>query len=233
MFKRASDRLDETEVEVGTLNKRLEGSMRDLEEHSLGTLQALTAAVDAKDSYTASHSLGVTDYAAIIGRRLRLSTSERDLLERAGLLHDIGKIGVPEKVLLKPSGLTDSEFEVVKEHSGVGADIVEAIPFLQEICPAVRHHHEHWDGSGYPDGLKGEEIPRLARVLAVADAFDAMTSHRPYRKAMPIRAARAELLKHRGVQFDPQAVDAMLEALDLGEVLSAYKAPGSDQPRSA
>jgi putative nucleotidyltransferase with HDIG domain len=214
MVRSMAHNLDETEAEVLEVNARLESSLAQIEEHSLGTLQALNAAVDAKDSYTASHCLGVTDYVVAMAAQLKLSKSDVELLERAALLHDIGKIGVPESILLKPARLTSEEFAVVKQHSASGGDIIESIPFLQNLVPLVRHHHEHWDGTGYPDGLTGEGIPRLARILSVADAFEAMTSDRPYRVAMSVERARCELLRCRGIQFDPEAVDALLAALD-------------------
>ncbi len=218
MVRSMARNLVETEEEVLEVNERLETSLTRIEEHSLGTLQALTAAVDAKDSYTAHHSLSVTDHVIAVGRQLRLEQEDLELLERAALLHDIGKIGVPESVLLKPSKLTDEEFTIVKRHSASGSDIIGSIPFLQGLVPLVRHHHEHWDGSGYPDGLAGERIPRLARILAVADAFDAMVSNRPYRPAMSLTRARNELLRCRAMQFDPEAVDAFMSALDSGTI---------------
>ncbi|TDB36899.1 MAG: HD-GYP domain-containing protein [Actinobacteria bacterium] len=206
ILNRATAEAREHEVEVASLNDRLHDSMMTLEGQSLGTLQALSAAVDEKDSYTARHSLGVTNWAHIIGVAAGLTTAEQATLERAGLLHDIGKIGVPESVLLKPSKLTDEEFAQIREHPEAGARILEAIPFLEDTVSVVRHHHERWDGSGYPDGLSGEQIPYLARVLAVADAYDAMTTDRPYRQAMPAEAARRELFACAGSQFDPDVV---------------------------
>jgi len=181
-------------------------------EQALGTLQALTTAVDAKDRYTARHALTVTDHAWAIGRHLGLDDDELATLERVGLLHDIGKIGIPEHVLLKPGKLSPEEFAIVREHSAMGARIVESIPSLRDMPPYIRHHHEHWDGTGYPDGLSGEEIPLLCRILAVADTFDAMTSDRPYRRSLRAQAARAEVVRFSGAQFDPKVVEAFVEA---------------------
>jgi putative nucleotidyltransferase with HDIG domain len=195
------------------LQGRLSTSLQDAEMQAIGTLQALSAAVDAKDVYTAQHSLNVADYACAIAREM----GREDLvveLERAGLLHDLGKIGVGEALLQKPSLLTDSELAVVAEHSRLGASIIQTIPFLSSIVPAITHHHERWDGNGYPDCLSAEDIPLAARILATADAFDAMTTSRSYRPAMPEEEARRELARCRGTQFDPATVDALLRALD-------------------
>lgn len=217
-LRHAAAALTSAESDLQEVNQRLEGSLDDLEMHSLGTLQALVAAVDAKDSYTARHSIAVTDYAVAIGRQLGLSASDIVALERAGLLHDVGKIGTPEIVLLKPARLDESEFEVIREHPEMSGHIVETIPFLANLAPVVRAHHERWDGAGYPDALAGNDIPLLARILSVADAFDAMTSDRPYRTGMPAIDACVELSTHKSAQFDPQVVDALLEAIDAREV---------------
>lgn len=218
IVRRAAARLEAAERETHLMNSRLQDSLRNIEEYSVGTLQALLSAVDAKDSYTARHSVSVTDYALAMGRRIGLSPEELIALEQAGLLHDIGKIGISETILLKPSKLTDGERSAIEEHSEIGARILESIPFVQELIPIVRYHHERWDGTGYPEGLAGERVPRLARVLAVADAFDAMMSDRPYRVAMHLKDARDELLRYRSLQFDPECVDALLAALDCGEL---------------
>lgn len=217
LVRRTAEELELARTDLGAVNERLRSSLNQLELHSLGTLQALVSAVDAKDSYTARHSIAVTDYAMATGRRLGLSNSQLADLERAGLLHDVGKIGTPESVLLKPDRLTDDEFVIITSHSEIGGHIVETVPFLSHLMPVVRGHHERWDGSGYPDRLRGEGIPLLARVLAVADAFDAMTSERPYRKPISVEMARAELIRCTGGQFDPAVVKALLDALDAGE----------------
>ncbi len=218
LVKRTADELLDVKGVLAEVHRRLRDSMQDIELHSIGTLQALVSAVDAKDSYTARHSIAVTDYAVAIARRLGLPAEQITDVERAGLLHDIGKIGTPESILLKPEKLTDEEFSVMTEHSAMSGHIVEAVPFLAGLTPVIRGHHERWDGSGYPDGLAGERIPLLARVLAVADAFDAMTSERPYRTPISVEVARAELVRCAGSQFDPAVVEALLAALDAGEV---------------
>lgn len=227
---RAEDTIHVQEHEVEVVNERLRESLKTLEQQTLGTLEGLITAVDAKDSYTARHLLAVTDYAMAAAKHLGLSAGEIAQVEQAGLLHDVGKIGVAESVLLKPSHLDSQERELVREHSEMGARIVESIPVLNDLVGVVRHHHESWDGGGYPGGLSGEEIPLIARLLAVADAFDAMTSDRPYRTGMRIVHARAELLRCRGTQFDPACVDALVAAIDSGELaISRYhlhKGPG-------
>lgn len=215
---RTADQLLATQDDLVEVGKRLTASLEDMEIHSLGTLQALVAAVDAKDSYTARHAIAVTDHAVAIARRMGLSAETIADVERAGLLHDVGKIGTPETILLKPERLTDDEFSVIAEHSEVGGHIIESVPFLAHLMPVIRSHHERWDGAGYPDGLMGERIPAMARILTAADAFDAMISERPYRKPLSLEVARAEMVRCAGTQFDPAVVTALLEALDHGEI---------------
>jgi len=208
--------IEQSQKQTDELQSRIARSMTDLEEHALGTLQALASAVDAKDSYTAQHALNVAEYATTLCQHL--SDCDKDLVEQAALLHDIGKIGIDDAILMKSAALTPLEFKVITEHPGIGANIIETVPFLQHVVPVVRHHHERWDGQGYPDGLTGTDIPWLARVLAVADAFDAMTSDRPYRRAMTMADARQEIIRSRGIQFDPEVADAFIRAIDTGEI---------------
>lgn len=211
-----------SERNVERLGERLSDSLNELGESRLGMLQALSTAVDARDHYTALHSIHVADYACAIGKRLGL-TDQIDVLEQAGLLHDIGKIGIPDTVLLKPAQLDDSEYETIKTHVESSARILESSPFLSEIIPLVLHHHERWDGRGYPRGLSAEEIPLGARILAVADAFDAMTTDRPYRAALDAAKARRVLVQERGTQFDPNVVDVLVGLLDAGDLVLAEK----------
>lgn len=183
---------------------------RMLRDPSAAAIRSLAAAVDAKDQYTHGHSERVTNYALEIGTQIDLSPDAMSSLRVAGLLHDLGKIGVPDIVLNKPGDLTQEERETVKEHPSVGANILRRAPHLENVVPAVLHHHERWDGLGYPDGLKGQEIPLVARILAVADAFDAMTSDRPYRRRMTIHEALLQLQANAGKQFDPSLVNAFI-----------------------
>jgi HD domain len=175
------------------------------------TIGALAEAVDKRDRYTSKHSQRVRLISVDIGRELRVSGAELEALEWGGLLHDVGKIGVPDSVLLKQGKLTRDERITMNAHPVLGAEIIGPVDRLAAELPVIRHHHEWYNGSGYPDRLMGDEIPRLARILHVADAFEAMTADRPYRNALSREQARAELRKFAGVQFDPEVVDAFLK----------------------
>jgi diguanylate cyclase (GGDEF)-like protein len=190
---------------------------------------ALARAVDAKDSYTRSHSETVSALCGMIGAELELSPERLDQLKLAGLLHDVGKIGIADAILQKPGPLTDDEFEVMKKHSTIGESIVESAE-LGKHARWVRHHHERVDGSGYPDALADKQIPLESRVILVADAFEAMTSDRPYRMARPPEEAIAELERGAGTQFDPECVAALRRALDRDSLDSAAVA---ERPREA
>jgi putative nucleotidyltransferase with HDIG domain len=175
------------------------------------TVTALAQAVELRDKYTGGHTQRVTTYALLLADRLGLSPQDRRLLQIGVPLHDIGKIGVDDAVLRKPGLLTVEEFESLRSHTIRGAEILTSIPDLEAVLPIVRSHHERWDGRGYPDGLAGDAIPLLSRVVAVADAFDAMTSDRPYRKSLPLFRAFAELGAQAGAQFDPRCAHAFME----------------------
>lgn len=183
---------------------------RFLKDGSLATIQALAAAVDAKDPYTRGHSQSVAKYASSLARYLGLSQDMVELIHTAGTLHDVGKIGVPDGILNKPGRLDDSERKIMETHPVLGEVIVRKAPQLAATLPAVRHHHERWDGSGYPDRLTGENIPYIARLMALADCYDAMTSDRPYRKGLPVEVALGEIEKNTGTQFDPELAQAFL-----------------------
>jgi len=176
-------------------------------------VRVMTNALEARDSYTAGHTERVTQLALRTARELGWSPAQMEILEIGALTHDIGKIGVPDAILHKPHGLTNDEYEQMKSHPVAGANMLMGIKTLQPLLPYILYHQERYDGNGYPFGLKGEEIPIEARLIAVVDAFDAMTSTRPYRTAMAEELAIAEILKHRGIQFDPTVVDAMLRVL--------------------
>ncbi|MBN2405031.1 MAG: HD domain-containing protein, partial [Coriobacteriia bacterium] len=185
-----------------------------LQEAYLATVRALAAAVDAKDPYTRGHSDGVARLSMEIADSMGLSAEQRVSLEMAAYLHDIGKIGISEDILLKPGKLTDEEMAQMRHHPLIGANILRPVAFPWPIAPIVRHHHEHYDGTGYPAGLKAEEIPALARVLTVADAFEAMVSDRPYRKGRSQHEAILELRRCSGSHFDPRVVDAFIRVLE-------------------
>jgi diguanylate cyclase (GGDEF)-like protein/putative nucleotidyltransferase with HDIG domain len=176
-------------------------------------LDSMITAIDNKDYYTRAHSEEVTEYALWIAQELNFPEEAQRLVRLAGLLHDVGKIGIPDEILRKPGKLTDEEFGVMRQHPEVGAFMVSNMPGLSDIVPGVRHHHEQWDGSGYPEGLKGEEIPVLGRLLAVPDVFSALTTERPYRKGMDWDKALEIILAGSGTSFDPRIVEAFERAL--------------------
>lgn len=177
-------------------------------------LKAMMAAVEAKDPYTRGHSERVTGYALAIGREMELDETEIRSLFCAAILHDTGKIGVPGELLRKPGQLDPQEYEVVKSHAALGASMLEGIEFLHDLLPVITHHHEWYNGKGYPDGLAGNDIPLGARIIAVADAYDAMISERPYRCVKSPAQARDELVRSRDTQFDPRVVDTFLQVLE-------------------
>jgi HD-GYP domain-containing protein (c-di-GMP phosphodiesterase class II) len=175
------------------------------------TVTALAQAVEMRDPYTGGHTLRVTEYALMLADAIKLPPEKRRILEIGTPLHDIGKIGIDDRILRKAGPLTQEEFEIMKSHTIKGTAILETLPDLRPYIPIVRHHHERWDGKGYPDGLKGEEIDLLPRIVALADAFDAMTSNRPYRPGMPTDLAFQQIRKHAGTQFDPHLAEVFLQ----------------------
>jgi HD-GYP domain-containing protein (c-di-GMP phosphodiesterase class II) len=197
----------------------------------IGTIRAMSGALDAKDRYTRGHSDRVAHLSAEIARALGFSGEEVERVRIAGIVHDVGKIGVPESVLCKPGRLTDEEFEKIKEHPEIGYRILEGIPGLPDILPGVLHHHERYDGRGYPHGLAGDEIPLLARIIGVADTFDAMSSNRAYRSKMSREVVLAEIAKCSGTQFDPRVAQAFL-SVDLSEYDRMVENHASQDPLS-
>lgn len=196
---------------VQAKTRELEVAYEEISETYRITLEALVTALDARECETGYHSQRVVRFSLAIGERLRLSPREMDDLARGALLHDIGKIGVPDQILLKPARLTDDEWVEMRRHPEVGARILSGIAFLEPAAEIVLAHQERWDGQGYPRGLKGEEIPLGARIFAIADTFDAITTDRPYRRGQSIEHALREIASHSGTQFDPRVVQAALE----------------------
>jgi len=182
------------------------------------TIYALTAAIDAKDHYTFGHSQKVADYATTLAGKLALDKSHVEIIREAALLHDIGKIGIPENILTKTGRLTNDEFDIVKQHVEMSITIIKHLPSLNHVIPAVLGHHERWDGKGYPRGLKGEAIPLSARCLAIVDAFDAMTSNRPYRSCLSVNAALNEIEENIGTQFDPLLANLFIKLVREGSI---------------
>lgn len=178
-----------------------------------GILKSLVNALEAKDLYTGKHSERVTRYAGEVARKMGCTGAQLESVRTVGYLHDIGKIGIQDSILNKPGSLTPEEYELVKKHPEIGEAIVSELGLTPEERSIIRHHHERWDGKGYPDGLAGEEIPLLARIVSIVDAFDAMTSIRAYRQAMSRDDSICELLRNRGKQFDPAALDAFIELM--------------------
>jgi HD-GYP domain-containing protein (c-di-GMP phosphodiesterase class II) len=185
-----------------------------------GTIQALAAAVDERDPYTRGHSQRVTDYSVVLARTLGLDeiTIERTIRISAQL-HDVGKIGIDDKVLKKPGFLTPEEFEIMKQHTVKGFNIMKSIEPMRDMLPGLKHHHEQWDGNGYPDRLKGEAIPLIARIIAVADTLDAMTTDRPYQQALTFEFAVEKINKNASIKYDPAVVKAFNQAIQSGDLV--------------
>ncbi|MCP5041450.1 MAG: response regulator [bacterium] len=212
------------ETKVRERTKQLALKNQELSTAYIQTIRALAEAIDAKDSYTRGHSERVAVYASRVARQMNM---RKELIERvyfAGLLHDVGKIGIPDAIITKPARLDREEYDEIKKHPEIGAKILEPVEFLRHIVPCVRHHHEWFDGcdSGYPLRLTGDQIPQPSRIILVADTVEAMTSDRPYRNALPLESVVRELHKYSGSQFDPACVDACLKLLeDEGETFIA------------
>jgi putative nucleotidyltransferase with HDIG domain len=211
--QRAVLRLEEAGEVIGRQNVSLEEAHRAVIERSTAALEALSATVDARDTYTAGHSRRVASSASVIARELGLESHELVVVGQAALLHDIGKIGVPDAVLLKEGPLTAAEWVVMRGHPEEGAQIIERLGYLDEVVPGIRHHHERMDGRGYPEGLLGEEIPLAARIIHVADALDAMTTKRLYREERSFEEALEEIRRGRGTDFCELCVEALERAV--------------------
>jgi diguanylate cyclase (GGDEF)-like protein/putative nucleotidyltransferase with HDIG domain len=213
--RRSAQKLRQAAETIHTQNVSLEQANRLLKERSTAAMESLSATVDARDAYTAGHSRRVQQLALAIGRELGLSQAELDLLGHAALFHDIGKLAIPDSILLKPASLTEDEWALMQRHADEGARIIDRLGFLGDAVPAIRHHHERFDGTGYPDKLRSEEIPLGARIIHVADALDSMLTTRIYRAARPLDEALVELRRAAGTQFCPRCVGALERILPL------------------
>lgn len=200
--------------EIKRINEELSSTYEKLEKAYLDSIETLRYTVEAKDPYTRGHSDRVSKYSVLIGKYLGLSEVDLKTLEVGGLFHDIGKIGIPDSILLKESKLTDDEYSQIKNHPSIGAHILCNATIFQDIIPVVKHHHERFDGTGYPSKLKGNDIPYLARIAAVADTFDAMTSRRTYRDPLGLEVVKAEIERCSGSQFDPEIAKVFLDILN-------------------
>ena len=214
--------------EIKKINEELKSTNDMLEKAYLESIETLRYTVEAKDSYTRGHSDRVSEISILIGKKVNLSEEDLKTLKIGGLFHDIGKIGVPDSILLKETKLTDDEYSEIKNHPSIGAHILSTATIFKDIIPIVKHHHERYDGRGYPGQLRGEDIPYLARITAIADSFDAMTSRRTYRDSLPIDTVIAEFERCKGTQFDPELIDVFLDILrnhydEIKEIQEKYK----------
>jgi putative two-component system response regulator len=209
------DRLQKNlQQEVDKQTRKAEERRQKIERMSVQVMKTLAGTIDAKDKYTNGHSLRVAEYSREIMRRMGGTEQQQEDVYYIGLLHDIGKIGIPDAIISKTSGLTDEEYALIQSHPVIGGKILKNISEIPDIDVGARWHHEKYDGTGYPDKLKGEEIPMMARLIGVADAYDAMASKRSYRDVLPQEVVRAEIEKGKGTQFDPYFADIMLQMID-------------------
>src|SRR4029079_7179379 len=235
-------------TEIGTLGETFNTMSDELEEYIarlaraatenrelfVGTVKALAAAIDGKDKYTRGHSERVSRISVAIGKRLGRREDEIETLRMSALLHDVGKIAIDDNILKKPAALTDEEYEIMKGHPQKGYKIMSQIPAMKEFLPGMYMHHEMVNGMGYPQGLKGDEIPLMGKIVAVADTFDAMTTDRPYQKAMKFEDALARIETFVGTRYDPAVVAALSEACKEGQIrpgVVKLRKPGTATPR--
>ena len=207
-----------TVYRTGLETRSTNPNLRAAYERVAPTIYALTAAIDAKDSYTFIHSMNVSKYAVILAQALGMDENDIELVRDAGMLHDIGKISIPERILQKTSKLTPEEYEIMKTHVENSTKMIRYLPNMDYVIPAVLGHHERYDGKGYPRGLAGKDIPYMARILTIADCFDAMTARRPYKKPLSVSYAVSELKKNSGTQFDPELVNVFIGLINEGKI---------------
>jgi HD-GYP domain-containing protein (c-di-GMP phosphodiesterase class II) len=227
--------IDRTRIMVKELREKqqiLEKASEEINALNTGLLDTLAEIIDLRDPYLYGHSRRVTSYATQIATALGLHEKQIQLIHKASLLHDIGKLGISPKLLAKPSHLTLAEYDIVKEHSTLGGTLIGKSPSLRPLVPIVRHHHEHFDGKGYPDQLKGNEIPFAARIVSVSDAIEAMSSDRPYRRGIALEKIILELRRCSGSQFDPLVVEAAIRIL-TASLEASVEAPISERSNSA
>jgi HD-GYP domain-containing protein (c-di-GMP phosphodiesterase class II) len=224
------DLADNFNVMSGAIEQSIERLKQAAHENHLlfiNSIRMLAAAIDAKDPYTRGHSERVGRYAIAIGKNLNLSDKDMRNLRISALLHDVGKIGIDDRILRKPGALSDDEFEVMKQHPAKGAAIMSGVGQLSECIGGMKYHHEKWSGGGYPEGLEGEAIPMQARIVAIADTFDAMTTNRPYQKAMELSYVVEKIKSFAGTRFDPRVVDAFVNAVKRGDIVIEEQVRGA------
>ena len=211
--------------EIKSINEKLADTYKQLEQAYMESIQTVRYTVEAKDTYTRGHSDRVSEFSVLIGKKLGLSEDDLRRLKIGGLFHDVGKIGVPDNILQKEGKLSEDEYSEIKNHPTIGAHILSTASIFQDILPIVKYHHERYDGKGYPERLQGENIPYLARITAVADTFDAMTSKRVYRDSIPLDQVIEEFKRCRGTQFDPELADLFVDILenDYNSILEIQK----------
>ena len=215
--------------QIKKINNELKDTYAKLEQSYMESIQTLRYTVDAKDAYTRGHSDRVSEYAMLIGRKLGLSEQDINILKIGGLFHDIGKIGVPDMILQKAGRLNEDEYSEIKNHPTIGAHILSTASIFSNCIPIVKHHHERYDGTGYPGKLKGEQIPYFARIMAIADSFDAMTSRRSYRNSLDLQTVISEFEKCKYTQFDPKLIDIFLDIIknnydEIAKIQEKYRA---------
>jgi putative nucleotidyltransferase with HDIG domain len=233
LVRHASSTMQRQAITLRARSRELMDSYRRLELSSLEAIESLNATVDAKDPYTAGHSARVQRIALAVATELGVASDRLDAVRFGGLFHDIGKIAVPDSILTKPGKLDEEEFDVIRRHPADGAEILSHFSRLREAVPLIRHHHERWDGNGYPDRLGGDAIPVEACVVGLADAWDAMTTDRPYRPALSVEEAVGEVRRCRGTQFSPAVVDAFFAAFRRQPSVFEPDVPALDAAASA